>query len=418
MLQKYFAPGSLFSYKSYRNFFISSAIFVIGASAFPIALAVTILDKGGDASALGLILAARVAAGTLFMLIGGVWADRLPRKWIMIGADSFRAAICLVLLFVSAHDLPLWAIGLLVFLMGLGDSFGAPAGSAIVPSLLPDHLLPSGNVARGIVGKVGNIVGPGVGGLSIAVIGADWTFGLIAGSFLFATTLIFTIKEDARQEVLEDKPTFLFELKEGFKLVWEIKWIAASIAMASFQLMVIVAAETVLLPVITRREFGTDSVFALSAAMFSLGGGLSAIAAIKYKTKRPGFVAIWLWALFAIAPLVLAFPINETFVVIGYFIAGLSIGGWEAYWVTAVQREVPQDMQGRVFSIDMVGSGGLMPLGMALVGPAVALMGEKSFLLSAIVVHVVICYLVLLVPGVAEMRDPRRSSSNGEQSQA
>jgi hypothetical protein len=75
-------------------------------------------------------------------------------------------------------------------------------------------------------------------------------------------------------------------------------------------------------------------------------------------------------------------------------------------------------MQGRVFSIDMVGSGGLMPLGMALVGPAVALMGEKSFLLSAIVVHVVICYLVLLVPGVAEMRDPRRSSSNGEQSQA
>ena len=418
MLQKYFAPGSLFSYKSYRNFFISSAIFVIGASAFPIALAVTILDKGGDASALGLILAARVAAGTLFMLIGGVWADRLPRKWIMIGADSFRAAICLVLLFVSAHDLPLWAIGLLVFLMGLGDSFGAPAGSAIVPSLLPDHLLPSGNVARGIVGKVGNIVGPGVGGLSIAVIGADWTFGLIAGSFLFATTLIFTIKEDARQEVLEDKPTFLFELKEGFKLVWEIKWIAASIAMASFQLMVIVAAETVLLPVITRREFGTDSVFALSAAMFSLGGGLSAIAAIKYKTKRPGFVAIWLWALFAIAPFVLAFPINATFVVIGYFIAGLSIGGWEAYWVTAVQREVPQDMQGRVFSIDMVGSGGLMPLGMALVGPAVALMGEKSFLLSAIVVHVVICYLVLLVPGVAEMRDPRRSSSNGEQSQA
>jgi MFS-type transporter involved in bile tolerance (Atg22 family) len=114
----------------------------------------------------------------------------------------------------------------------------------------------------------------------------------------------------------------------------------------------------------------------------------------------------------------LAFPINETFVVIGYFIAGLSIGGWEAYWVTAVQREVPQDMQGRVFSIDMVGSGGLMPLGMALVGPAVALMGEKSFLLSAIVVHVVICYLVLLVPGVAEMRDPRRSSPIGEQSQA
>ena len=419
MLKKYFAPGSLFSYKGYRNFFISGAIFVLGSSAFPIVLAVTVLDRGGGASALGLILAARVLAGTLFMLIGGVWADRLPRKWIMIGADSFRAGICILLVVISSHQMPLWAIGLLVFLMGLGDAFGQPAGTAIVPSLLPDHLLPAGNVAKGIVGKVGTIVGPGLGGLAIAIFGADWTFAIIGASFLIATSMILRIHEKPRQEILEDKPTFLFELKEGFKLVWEIKWIAASIAMASFQLMVIVAAETVLLPVITRREFHTDSVFAISAAMFSLGGGLSALAAIKFKTKRPGFVAIWLWSLFAIAPLVLAFPISPTFVIVGYFFAGLSIGGWEAYWVTSVQREVPQDMQGRVFSIDYVGSGGLMPIGMALVGPAVALMGERPFLISAIVFHVLICYLVLLVPGVAEMRDPRRSiSSNGEQSQA
>ena len=58
MLKKYFEPGALFSYKGYRNFFISGLIFVLGASAFPIALAITVLDKGGDASALGLILAA------------------------------------------------------------------------------------------------------------------------------------------------------------------------------------------------------------------------------------------------------------------------------------------------------------------------------------------------------------------------
>ena len=411
MLKRYFEPGALFSHRDYTKFFISGAIFTIGASAFPIALAVTVLDNGGNASSLGLILAARVAAGTIFTLVGGVWADRLPRKWIMIGADSFRAALCLILLVVSANNLPLWAIGLLVFLMGLGDSFGAPAGSAIVPSLLPDDLLPAGNVAKGIVAKVGNIIGPGIGGLAIATLGADWTFAFIGISFFVATSLIFKIQEPPRQEILEDKPTFLFELREGLKLVWEVKWIAASIAMASFQLMVIVAAESVLVPVITRREFHTNSVFALSAALFSLGGAISALVAIKVKTAKPGLVAISLWGLFAIAPLVLAFPINKTVVVIGYFIAGLSIGGWEAYWVTAVQREIPQDMQGRVFSIDMVGSGGLMPIGMALVGPAVSLIGERNFLLSAIVIHILICYLVLLVPGVKELRDPRRGFS-------
>jgi MFS family permease len=412
MLQKYFKPGALFSYKDYRNFFISGLIFVIGSAAFPIALAISVLDNGGSATDLGLILASRVFSGTIFTLVGGVWSDRLPRKWVMISADAFRGFIALILVVISAADMPLWAIGLLVFLMGIGDSFGAPAGAAIVPSLLPDHLLPAGNVARGIVAKIGTIVGPGVGGLSVAIIGADYTFAVTAAAFFLGTLLLFGISEAPRQETVEVKPSFLFELREGFKLVWEIKWIAASIFMASFQLMVIVAAETVLLPVITRREFDTNNVFAISAAVFSLGGMISAIAAIKFQTKNPGLVAISMWSLFAFAPLVLAFPISPTVVICGYFIAGLSIGGWEAYWVTAVQREVPQEMQGRVFSIDMVGTSGLMPLGMALVGPVTVLTGERDFLLFAIAFHILVCYLVLLVPGVKELRDPRKSQGN------
>ena len=412
MLQKYFKPGALFSYKDYRNFFISGLIFVIGSSAFPIALAISVLDNGGSATDLGLILASRVFSGTIFTLVGGVWSDRLPRKWVMISADAFRGLIALILVVISAADMPLWAIGALVFLMGIGDSFGAPAGAAIVPSLLPDHLLPAGNVARGIVAKIGTIVGPGVGGLSVAIIGADYTFAVTAVAFLLGTSLLFGITEAPRQETIEVKPSFFFEMREGFKLVWKIKWLAASIFMASFQLMIIVAAETVLLPVITRREFDTNNVFAISAAVFSLGGMISAIAAIKFQTKNPGLVAISMWSLFAFAPLVLAFPISPTVVILGYFIAGLSIGGWEAYWVTAVQREVPQEMQGRVFSIDMVGTSGLMPLGMALVGPLTILTGERNFLLFAIAFHILVCYLVLLVPGVKELRDPRKSKGN------
>jgi MFS family permease len=412
MLQRYFQPGALFSYKDYRNFFISGLIFVVGSSAFPIALAISVLDNGGTATDLGLILASRVLSGTIFTLAGGVWSDRLPRKWVMISADAFRGLIALVLVIISAANMPLWAIGLLVFLMGLGDAFGAPAGAAIVPSLLPDHLLPAGNVARGIVAKIGTIVGPGVGGISVAVVGADLTFAVTAVAFFIGTSLLLGITEAPRQAVIENKPSFITELREGLKLVWEIKWLAASIFMASFQLMVIVAAETVLLPVITRREFDTNNVFAISAAAFSLGGAISAIAAVKFKTKSPGLVAISMWSLFAFAPLVLAFPISPTFVIVGYFIAGLSIGGWEAYWVTAVQREVPQELQGRVFSIDMVGTSGLMPLGMALVGPVIALTGERSFLLFAIGFHILFCYLVLLVPGVKELRDPRKPQAD------
>ncbi len=91
MLKKYFEPGALLSFSAYRNLLISSTITTIAMSAFPIALVVTVLDAGGSASTLGLILAARVLSGVLLAPVGGVWVDRLPRKTMLIVADGFRA---------------------------------------------------------------------------------------------------------------------------------------------------------------------------------------------------------------------------------------------------------------------------------------------------------------------------------------
>jgi len=186
------------------------------------------------------------------------------------------------------------------------------------------------------------------------------------------------------------------------------------IAMASVQLMVVLAAENVLLPVITRREFHTNTVFALSAAAFSVGGIISAIACVKLKIKHEGRFSVLVWALLIIAPLSLAFPVNEYVVVVAYLLAGFSVGPWEAFWNSAIQREIPQELQGRVFSIDHMGTSGLMPLGMALVGPAVILFGEKNLLIGASIFHVIICFLVLLVPGVKDMKAPN-NYSQGEQ---
>ena len=93
MLKKYFEPGALLSYSAYRNLIFSNILTIIAMSAFPIALAVTILDAGGSASTLGIILAVRVLSSVLFAPIGGVWSDRLPRKTILIFADLSRAIV-------------------------------------------------------------------------------------------------------------------------------------------------------------------------------------------------------------------------------------------------------------------------------------------------------------------------------------
>ena len=406
---KLFEAGSLWSFKGYRLFWYSSTIFVLGASAFPIALAVTILDAGGTATSLGLILGARVLSGVLFAPFAGVWSDRLPRKQVMIAADLSRAAIVFAMVFVSAPQLPHFWLALAVFLMGVGDAFGAASAGAIMPSLLPDDKLPAGNVARGVVIKTASIIGPGIGGVSVFLIGGRLTFLFTAIAFVIGTYFLAHIKEDINAGKKEQE-AFMVELREGLRTVREIPWIGAVIAMASIQLMIVLAAENVLLPVITRREFGTNTAFALSAAAFSIGGIVSAIISVKLKVKHEGRFSVLVWILLVIAPLSLAFPISETFVIFAYLLAGFSVGPWEAFWSSAIQREVPRDLQGRVFSIDHMGSVGLMPLGMALVGPAVSLFGEKELLIGASVFHVVICGLVLFVPGVKDFKMPAKKA--------
>ena len=413
---KLFDAGSLWSYKGFRLFWFSTTIFVLGASAFPIALAVTVLDAGGSATTLGLILGARILSGVVFAPFAGVWADRLPRKQVMMAADLFRAAIVFSMVFISAPTMPHFALGIAVFVMGIGDAFGAASAGAFIPSLLPDEKLPAGNVARGVVVRMASIVGPGIGGASVLIIGGRMTFLFTAIAFSIGTFFLAQIKEDVNANKKPQEP-FLTELREGLRTVWEIKWVGAMIAMASVQLMVVLAAEAVLLPVITRREFHTNTVFAVSAAAFSVGGVISAIIFAKIKVKHEGQTSVLIWMLLILAPLVLAFPVNEYVVVGAYLLAGLSVGPWEAYWNSAIQREIPHDLQGRVFSIDHMGSSGLMPLGMALVGPAVAFFGEKDLLIGASVFHVIICVLVLMVPGVKDMKAPA-DYSQGEQGQA
>ena len=415
---KLFEPGSLWSYKGYRLFWVSNAIFVLGASAFPVALAVTVLDAGGTATTLGLILASRVLAGVAFAPFAGVWADRLPRKKVMITADIFRATVVFSMVFVSAPTLPHYLLGLAVFLVGVGDAFGAAAAGAIIPSLVPDEKLPAANVARGIVVKAATIVGPGIGGASVLLIGGRFTFAITAVAFVCGTYFLNQIQEDINGDKRAQEP-FLVELREGLRTVRDIPWIGAFILMVSVQLMVVLAAETVLLPVISRREFDSNTPFALAASAFSVGSIISALLCIKIKVKHEGYVSIFVWMFIVIAPLALAFPVSGTVLVIAYLLAGFSVGPWEAWWSSAVQREVPPHLQGRVFSIDHMGSAGLMPIGMALIGPAVALFGEKELLIGASIFHVLISFAILRVPGVKDMKMPNKEIdsdySHGEQ---
>lgn len=386
---------------------LSGTLTTIAMSAFPIALAVTVLEAGGSATTLGIILALRVLSGVVMAPIGGVWADRLPRRTILILADGFRAIMGSVVVFIDPKSISMWILGAIVVLMGVSDAFGGPAAGAIMPSLLPDHLLPAGNVVRGITLKGSTIAGPGIAGVLVVSLGTHATYVATSIFFLLGAALLIRINEGPKVATDDSHTTFIEEIREGARVVWYYKWIAAMILMASVQLMMVIGVEDVLLPVITKRDFATASVFATSAALFSAGGAISAVICIKSKVKNPGLVSVVVWGFFILAPLVLAFPSSKFLIFGAYFIAGFSVGPWEAFWATQVQREVPAEYQGRVFAIDYMGSLGLMPLGMALAGPLVNLFGERELLIGVAIFHILVCAAVLLVPGVKEMKSSR-----------
>ena len=404
MLKKYFEPGALFSYRSYRNLWISTVLTIVAMTAFPIALAISVLDAGGSATILGLILGVRIVAGVIFAPIGGVWADRLPRRTVLIAADGFRAVIGSIVVFVEPESISFWALGAIIFFMGVSDAFGGPAVGAIMPSILPDHLLPVGNVVRGIATKGGTIAGPGIAGVLIVSFGTHATYIATSCFFLLGAAMLFRVTEKPNAQGQREPEKFLHEVKEGLRVVWYYKWIAAMIVMATFQLMMVVGVENVLLPVITKRDFGTAAVYATAAALFSAGGLISAIISIKIKIKNPGTVAVVVWGLFIFAPLVLAFPSSRELIYLAYFLAGFSVGPWEAFWFTTVQREVPAEYQARVFSIDYMGTVGLLPLGMAIAGPLADWLGERPLLIGISILHIAICAAVLFVPGVKQMK--------------
>ena len=415
-LKKLFAPGAIFSYKDFLRLFLSSTLMSIGGGVLPMAVAILIIDTGGNATTLGLVVGSRSLSAVVFLLLGGVWADRIKRKYVMMSADLSRGSLVIALVLVSGAHTPRIYMGLILFLIGIGDAFGAPASGAIVSSILPDHLLQQGNVFRGAVSRMGGIIGPAIGVASVALIGARLTFLIMAltcfGSFL----LISGVKESSHvpRETVEK---IWIEIKDGLKTVREMPWVGALILMATAQLFVVIASENVLLPIITKREFHTNTVMAMASASFAIGGTVASILSLKIKTKFPGRFTLYTWSLFALVPFALAYQRSELLIVIAYIFAGISVGPWDAFWPSALQREVPKEKLGRVFALDQAGSAGLMPLGMALTGPTVALFGEKQFLIFAGIFHLLVNLIVYRVPGVKEMKTPIKvsNSSNSEQ---
>ena len=396
-------------HRDFRYLFTGQVVSSIGDQVFPIAVTVHVLDNGGTVGDLGLVLAARTAALVLFALLGGVWADRLPRVRVLIGADAVRLVAVLGLVLVMTGTTTTAALAALTFLVGAGEAFFRPAYGALIPSVLPDDLLPMGNALSGVTFHTAAIVGPGLAGTLVALTGPKGALLVDAATFGFSLVMLLLVREPAR--VLQPRRRLHTEMAEGFGAVRARPWVAAVLVMAMSQLLLVVPATTVLLPKQVKDSGAETSTYGYVLAVGAVGGLIGAVWAGRARPARPGLLSMLLLLLFALQPLALLAEAPAAVLTAAWFLAALGLGPFIVFWETALQRDVPPHLLARVISLDWMASFALMPLGLALVGPAVDGVGRDTVLWVAVVASVVPPLLCLPVPGMLRFRTPAREES-------
>jgi DHA3 family tetracycline resistance protein-like MFS transporter len=391
-------------HRDFRNLFAGQAVSSVGDQIFPIAVTVHVLDNGGTVGDLGLILASRTAALVLFALLGGVWADRLPRVRVLIGADALRLVAVLGLILAMTGTTSSAALAGLVFFVGAGEAFFRPAYGALIPSVLPDRLLPAGNALSGVSFHVAAIVGPGLAGILVALVGSKGALVVDATTFGFSLAMLLRVREPGR--VIRPRQRVHTEIAEGIAAVRSRRWIGAVLLMAMVQLMLLVPAVTLLLPKAVKDSGAATATYGYVLAISAVGGLVGAVLAARVRPQRPGLVSMLLLLPFSFEPLALLADAPLWVLTACWFLASFGLGPFLVYWETALQRDVPTELLARVISLDWMCSFALMPVGLALVGPAVDAFGRDAVLWVAVVAGIVPPLLCLPVPGLVRFSTP------------
>lgn len=246
--------------RDFRLVFGAAVVSLVGDAVVPVALAFAVLDLTGSATDLGIVLATGTLALVCSLLFGGVVADRVGRRTVMIAADLIRmlgqTAIGVLLITDDANVLTLAASQAV---LGAATGFFNPASSGLMPAVAGEHLQQA-NALRGMAMATGSIVGPALGGLLVVTVGPGPGLLIDAGSYA-ASALLLTRMRRGTRTLASSRQRFLVDLREGFAELRSRTWAWSIIIVASFVNTVGVAFP-VLGAVVSKRELGGAAAWA------------------------------------------------------------------------------------------------------------------------------------------------------------
>lgn len=385
----------------YAGRFVSTT----GSAMAPIALAFAVLDLTDSASALGLVLAARSIPLVLFMLVGGVIADRVSRSTVMQVSHLLSAAtqgVVAALLLTGTAEL--WMVVVLEAANGTVAAFTFPAMQGVVPQVVPRSHIQQANALLAFSKNGLAMLGPTVGAVLVVTVGSGWAVAFDAVTWALAALCMARVKLPAamaRESI--GSPSMVRELREGWSTFTSMTWVWVVVLAFGFLNLIHAGAWFTLGPTIAKETIGKAQWgWVLSAE----SAGLLVMTVVMMKVRltypvRAGMIGISLMALpfFALGHDPSTGPLMAL-----AFVAGCGVEVFSIGWQTAYHEHVPNEVLSRIASYDALGSFVAIPVGQVLFGPLAEAFGAPQVLVVAAVAYVAVCALTLLSRSVRDLR--------------
>ncbi|HET9348725.1 MAG TPA: MFS transporter [Arthrobacter sp.] len=381
-----------FAHREYRVLIAALAISIFGSGMWGVAMVYEVIHLGGGPLELSLVAAAGSVGLVAFVLAGGIAADRFPQRLLIIAVEGANLAVIAVISGLALLGwLQLWHLALGGFVLGVGAAFFFPAYSAILPRILPPEDLLAANGMEGTMRPMlQQAAGPAVAGILVAALSPAHAVTGVAVCHLLAFSILNLLhrqprpgaegaagqgRADAGSGSGSGEPartSVLHDLREGVSYTVRTPWLLWTLLWACISVLFLIGPIEVLLPFVVRDQLGGDSrMFGFLLAIAGVGGAAASLATASFPLPRRYLTVMMVgWGAGSL-PLA-AVGVMDSFwaLAAALFIFGATGGMGMVIWGTLLQRRVPPHLLGRVSSLDFFVSLALMPVSMALAGPA------------------------------------------------
>ncbi len=387
--------------RDFRLLFVGQTTSTLGSSVAVVALAFAVLDVTGSVADVGLVLAATRLPLALFVLVGGVAGDRLPRRAVMLWADAVRfvtqgAAAALLL----SGRAQLWHLLVLFGIHGAAQAFFNPSQIGLVPELVEGERLQEANALMELGRNSSALLGQVAGGVLTAAVGPGSAFAVDSATFGISAASLWLL---AAPGIVRTTPPgrFLRELADGWSEFVSRQWLWIGVLHVALLNAFALVAFFALGPVVAKQSLGGGAAaWGVIGAAFGAGMIVGSLVALRWRPRRPLVAAFGVVVLAAPQLALLAIAAPTAAIAAASFFGGAQASVWSTLWTTTMQAEVRPEALARVAAYGSVGTLVLAPLGFAVVGLVADAVGVGNVLWAGAAWVVASTVVVVVLPSI------------------